>query len=96
MILGESIFGGPTDHVTMHNVSSAKAAVEHLLSIGRRRIALIGADDDEEANAFGSATPRVRGYHQALACGRHPGGPGARPPRRHAGITTTARPRPAR
>jgi DNA-binding LacI/PurR family transcriptional regulator len=66
VILGESIFGGPTDHVTMHNVSSAKAAIEHLLSIGRRRIAVIGADDDEEANAFGSATLRVRGYHQAL------------------------------
>jgi DNA-binding LacI/PurR family transcriptional regulator len=66
VVLGESIFGGPTDHVTMHNVSSAKAAAEHLLSIGRRRIAVVGADDDEEANEFGSATLRVRGYHHAL------------------------------
>ena len=82
VLLGESIFGGPTDHVTMHNVSSARAAVEHLLGIGRRRIALIGADDDEEANAFGSATLRVRGYHQALQAAGHPGGPGARSPRR--------------
>jgi DNA-binding LacI/PurR family transcriptional regulator len=51
----------------MHNVSSARAAVEHLLGIGRRRIALIGADDTEDANAMGSATLRVRGYRQALA-----------------------------
>src|SRR6478752_17016 len=43
VLLGERIFGGPTDHVTMHNMSSAQAAVEHLLEIGRRRIALIGA-----------------------------------------------------
>lgn len=66
VMLGESVFGGPTDHVTMHNVSSARAAVDHLLSIGRTRIAVIGADDNEEANAFGSATLRVRGYHRAL------------------------------
>lgn len=31
VLLGERIFGGPTDHVTMHNTSSARAAVEHLL-----------------------------------------------------------------
>ena len=66
VILGESIFGGPTDHVTMHNVSSARAAVEHLLGLGRRRIAVIGADDIEEVDAVGSAALRVRGYHQAL------------------------------
>ncbi len=66
VILGESIFGGPTDHVTMHNVSSAQAAVEHLLGLGRRRIALIGAADSEPADAVGSATLRVRGYRQAL------------------------------
>jgi DNA-binding LacI/PurR family transcriptional regulator len=50
----------------MHNVSSSRAAIEHLLGIGRRRIAVIGAVDDEEENDFGSATLRVRGYHQAL------------------------------
>lgn len=75
VILGESIFGGPTDHVSMHNVSSARAATEHLLSMGRRRIAVIGADDNEEANAFGSATLRVRGYHQALQAAGIPADP---------------------
>jgi DNA-binding LacI/PurR family transcriptional regulator len=66
VLLGERIFGGPTDHVVMHNTSSAQAAVEHLLEIGRRRIALIGAElgaDDGEAS---SASLRLRGYQHAL------------------------------
>ncbi len=41
VLLGERIFDGPTDHVTMHNVGAARAATEHLLAIGRRRIAVI-------------------------------------------------------
>lgn len=66
VLLGERIFGGPTDHVTMHNVSSARAAVDHLLQLGRRRIALIGADlaDQDETS---SASLRLRGYRDALA-----------------------------
>lgn len=66
VLLGERIFNGPTDHVTMHNMSSAQAATEHLIEIGRRRIALIGADPrhgDDEAN---SANLRLRGYRRAL------------------------------
>ncbi len=66
VLLGERIFGGPTDHVTMHNTSSARAAVEHLLEIGRTRIALIGASDIADDDAS-SASLRERGYHQALA-----------------------------
>lgn len=65
VLLGERIFGGPTDHVTMHNTSSARAATEHLLEIGRRRIALIGAQDDAEDDTS-SASLRERGYRQAL------------------------------
>jgi DNA-binding LacI/PurR family transcriptional regulator len=65
VLLGERIFGGPTDHVTMHNVSSAKAAVEHLLDIGRRRIALIGAHPDRR-EAVRAADLRLRGYRAAL------------------------------
>ncbi|SEF18758.1 LacI family DNA-binding transcriptional regulator [Jiangella alba] len=65
VLLGERIFGGPTDHVTMHNVSSAQAAVEHLLGIGRRRIALIGAHPDQREE-IRSSDLRVRGYKAAL------------------------------
>lgn len=65
VLLGERIFGGPTDHVTMHNTSSARAAVEHLLGIGRTRIALVGAPE-QPADEASSANLRERGYRQAL------------------------------
>ncbi|MFG6503283.1 LacI family DNA-binding transcriptional regulator [Microbacterium sp. P05] len=65
VLLGERIFGGPTDHVVMHNTSSAEAAVEHLLQIGRRRIALIGADLARRDDVS-SASLRLRGYTAAL------------------------------
>lgn len=65
VLLGERIFGGPTDHVTMHNVSSAQAAVEHLLAIGRTRIALVGAQA-HPADEASSASLRLEGYRRAL------------------------------
>jgi DNA-binding LacI/PurR family transcriptional regulator len=65
VLLGERIFGGPTDHVTMHNTSAAKAAVQHLLDIGRRRIAVIGAHPDGRVQLRASDL-RVDGYRRAL------------------------------
>lgn len=64
VLLGERIFGGPTDHVTMHNTSSAAAAVAHLVDAGRRRIALVGASLD--GDEVSSASLRLRGYRQGL------------------------------
>lgn len=63
VLLGERIFGGPVDHVTMKNVGAARAATAHLLDRGRRRIAVIGALEGE---SLGSAALRVQGYRQAL------------------------------
>jgi DNA-binding LacI/PurR family transcriptional regulator len=65
VLLGERIFGGPTDHVTMQNVASARAATEHLISIGRRRIALLGAHPLHQTD-IRPANLRVRGYREAL------------------------------
>ncbi|MEV1132276.1 LacI family DNA-binding transcriptional regulator [Agromyces sp. NPDC049794] len=65
VLLGERIFGGPTDHVTMHNTSSARAAVEHLLELGRTRVALVGAPTSTDDDAS-SATLRQLGYRKAL------------------------------
>ncbi len=65
VLLGERIFGGPTDHVTMRNVESARAATEHLLGIGRRRIAVIGAHPINQDD-IRSANLRLRGYREAL------------------------------
>lgn len=63
VLLGERIFGGPTDHVTMKNVEAAKAATAHLIERGRRRIAVVGAHEGE---LIGSAALRLQGYREAL------------------------------
>lgn len=63
VLLGERIFHGPTDHVTMRNTEGARAATEHLVSIGRRRIVALGAHRGE---VIGSAGLRLEGYRQAL------------------------------
>jgi DNA-binding LacI/PurR family transcriptional regulator len=63
VLLGERIFGGPADHVTMNNVDAAYAATRHLIDLGRRRIALVGTHPGE---TMGSAALRERGYRKAL------------------------------
>ncbi|MFJ4046185.1 LacI family DNA-binding transcriptional regulator [Microbacterium sp. NPDC089987] len=63
VLLGERIFDGPTDHVTMRNVDAARAATEHLLAQGRRRVAVVGAHEGE---IVGSAALRLQGYREAL------------------------------
>lgn len=63
VLLGEHIFDGPTDHVTMRNVEAARAATEFLLDSGRHRIALVGAHEGERS---GSAGLRLAGYRTAL------------------------------
>lgn len=63
VLLGERVFGGPADHVTMSNVAAARAATEHLIALGRRRIAVVGAHAGEDV---GSAALRLRGYQEAL------------------------------
>ncbi|MBX0300884.1 LacI family transcriptional regulator [Cryobacterium sp. 1639] len=64
VVLGERVFGGPADHVTMQNVAAARAATRLLIDRGCRRIAVIGARADE---AVGSAALRLQGYREALA-----------------------------
>lgn len=63
VLLGERIFDGPVDHVTMENVDAARAATDHLLDLGRRRIAALGAHEGE---VIGSAGLRLSGYRAAL------------------------------
>ena len=63
VLLGERIFDGPTDHVTMRNVEAARVATEYLLASGRRRIAVVGANPGK---VIGSAGLRLRGYRDAL------------------------------
>ncbi|MEA9985044.1 MULTISPECIES: LacI family DNA-binding transcriptional regulator [Subtercola] len=63
VLLGEHILHGPTDHVTMQNVEGARAATEHLISLGRTRILALGA---RAGQTDGSAGLRLTGYMQAL------------------------------
>ena len=63
VLLGEQILDGPTDHVTMENTKGAKAATEHLLTLGRRRPLAFGAHPDR---VHGSSGLRLSGYREAL------------------------------
>lgn len=63
VLLGERIFRGPFDQVAMSNVEAARTATEHLISLGRRRIAVIGA---HPADVTGTAVLRLEGYLAAL------------------------------
>ncbi len=64
VLLGEKVGAGPADHVAIDNVAAARAATEHLLDRGRRRVALVG---DQPDAASGVARLRRRGYEEALA-----------------------------
>ena len=63
VLLGERIFNGPKDHVTMQNVEGARAATTHVVDQGRRRIVALGAHPGE---VIGSAALRLSGYREAL------------------------------
>lgn len=63
VLLGERVFNAEVDHVTMDNIEAAKAATNHLLAQGCKRIAVVGAHEGE---VVGSAQLRTEGYIQAI------------------------------
>jgi DNA-binding LacI/PurR family transcriptional regulator len=75
ILLGERIYNVPYDHVTYDNIASARMATQHLISIGRRRIAALGM---QEINGQDTETSklRLRGYGEALAQAGLPIDPG--------------------
>jgi DNA-binding LacI/PurR family transcriptional regulator len=62
VLLGERNLRDVADHVAIDNVAAAREATEHLLSLGRRRIAAIG---DQPPEAGGTAQLRTEGFRQA-------------------------------
>ena len=64
VFLSEAVFSEPVDHVTMMNSAGARTAMEHLLSLGRRNIAMIGARG--EPHHHGSEPLRTQAYRDAL------------------------------
>ncbi len=65
VLVGERISDGAIDHVGVDNVAAARAATEHLLSLGRTRVAALGYQSPELASS-GVAALRRRGYEEAL------------------------------
>ena len=71
VLLGERIYKGPVDHVSIDNEAAARQAVEHLLATGRRAIAAIGA----QPKNHGTARRRLDGYLAALTDAGRPARP---------------------
>ncbi|HWU57350.1 MAG TPA: LacI family DNA-binding transcriptional regulator [Microbacteriaceae bacterium] len=65
VLLGDTVFSSTIDHVTIKNVEAAASAVELLIKLGHRRIAIIGVDAG--ARVVGTSALRMAGYHRALA-----------------------------
>ncbi|GAB4059088.1 LacI family DNA-binding transcriptional regulator [Catellatospora paridis] len=63
VLVGEAIYHAPYDHVVIDNLAASREAMRHLIALGRRRIAFIGAHI--EANRAPSLL-RLRGYTEAL------------------------------
>jgi DNA-binding LacI/PurR family transcriptional regulator len=64
VLLGERLGSQLADHVAINNEAAAAEVTRHLISTGRRRIGVIGA----QPPPFGhSARLRLRGYRDALA-----------------------------
>jgi DNA-binding LacI/PurR family transcriptional regulator len=63
VLLGERVAHGPADHVAIDNVAAARDVTAHLVGLGRRRIAAIGAQHTAEA---ATARLRLAGYGEAL------------------------------
>lgn len=62
VLLGEHLSDGSFDHVGIDNVAAARDVTGHLLSLGRRRVAAIGAQPWDDG---GTAELRLLGYGQA-------------------------------
>ena len=72
VLLGERVYDGPADHVSIDNVAAARMATGHLIELGRRRIAAIG---DQPRPQSQTAHLRRRGYQEALAAAGLPESP---------------------
>ncbi len=64
VLLGEQITFPGLDHVGIDNVAAARTATDHLVSLGRTRIAFIGAGAATDSQM---ADQRLQGYREALA-----------------------------
>lgn len=69
VLLGEHLLDMdiPYDHIANSNMVAARLATNHLLELGRRRIAAIGHHEAQTFAARAGGLHRLRGYSEALA-----------------------------
>jgi DNA-binding LacI/PurR family transcriptional regulator len=65
VLLGDRIYDVPYDHIAFDNVATARLATQHLISLGRRRIAALGVQETD-ARETETSRLRLRGYTEAL------------------------------
>ncbi len=63
VLLGEAAMPLSVDHIMIDNVEAARVSVEHLIGLGRKRIAFLGAVVEDKA---GATVRRLAGYQAAL------------------------------
>jgi DNA-binding LacI/PurR family transcriptional regulator len=63
VLLGEREYDLPFDHIAIDNVAASRLAVRHLISLGRTRIAFLGARTDRSNRP---AHLRLRGWREEL------------------------------
>jgi len=63
VVLGEPLPGSSVHYVTMSNAQAMREATQHLVQLGRQRVAVIGAHPD---GPVGVGASRLRGYREAL------------------------------
>lgn len=64
VLIGERRYDLPYDHIAIDNIAAARKAVRHLLDLGRRRIAFLGARGDRPSQP---AHLRLLGWQAELA-----------------------------
>jgi DNA-binding LacI/PurR family transcriptional regulator len=64
VLLGEHLVASQRSRVALDNVAASAQAVGHLLALGRRRVAAVGA---KRGSTAATAELRLAGYHRALA-----------------------------
>jgi LacI family transcriptional regulator, repressor for deo operon, udp, cdd, tsx, nupC, and nupG len=68
VLLGERSSEGLADHVGIDNIAAARTATDHLIALGRRRIAFIGSQRKPSSEI---AHLRTAGYRDALTAAGH-------------------------
>ncbi|OON82896.1 LacI family DNA-binding transcriptional regulator [Streptomyces tsukubensis] len=70
VLIGERPSGGLADHVAVDNIRAARDAVQHLIGLGRGRIAAVGVRSEP---FVGTPLLRLTGYREALHAAGLPG-----------------------